>query len=118
MPTSPFSESKITIYSPLGSNNATPYLTFKTALSTPLMPLSNELAEELLNNFHLFTPTPLPLPSATPSHSLSTTPTPPPQINMAAPARHMLFHSQSSAPTLVTSSNSVLELTWFFTDVE
>ncbi|KAG5634267.1 hypothetical protein H0H81_002599 [Sphagnurus paluster] len=37
---------------------------------------------------------------------------------MAAPARHMLFRDQSSAPTLVTSLNGVPELPWFFTDVE
>ncbi|KAG5652452.1 hypothetical protein H0H81_004996 [Sphagnurus paluster] len=37
---------------------------------------------------------------------------------MAAPACHMPFHSQSSAPTLVTGSNGVLELARFFTDVE
>ncbi|KAG5649219.1 hypothetical protein H0H81_005367, partial [Sphagnurus paluster] len=110
-PTSPFSDSKINIYSPIGSNNATPYCTFETALSSPLTLLSDELAEDLLNNFHLFTPSPSP----------SATPPPPPtpiQSNMAAPARHMPFHSQNSAPTLVTGSNGVPELTRFFTDVE
>ncbi|KAG5634004.1 hypothetical protein H0H81_003953 [Sphagnurus paluster] len=37
---------------------------------------------------------------------------------MAAPAHHMPFRSQSSAPTLVTGSNSVPELARFFTDIE
>ncbi|KAG5649194.1 hypothetical protein H0H81_005528, partial [Sphagnurus paluster] len=37
---------------------------------------------------------------------------------MAAPARHMPFCGQSSAPTLATGSNGVPELTWFFTDVK
>ncbi|KAG5649239.1 hypothetical protein H0H81_005190, partial [Sphagnurus paluster] len=114
-PTSPFSDSKITIYSPIGSNNATPYLTFETALSTPLTPLSDELARDLLNYFHLFTPTPLPSPLATPSPLPPTTPL---QFDMAAPAHHIPFHGQSSAPTLVTGSNSMPELTQFFTDVK
>ncbi|KAG5634529.1 hypothetical protein H0H81_001646 [Sphagnurus paluster] len=117
-PTSPFSDSKITIYSPIGSNNATPYLTFETALSTPLTPLSDELAEDLLNNFHLFTPTPSPSPSATPFPLPPSTLSLPLQFNMAAPARHMPFCSQSSAPTLVTGSNSMPELARFFTNVE
>ncbi|KAG5649193.1 hypothetical protein H0H81_005530, partial [Sphagnurus paluster] len=37
---------------------------------------------------------------------------------MAAPARHMPFRGQNSAPTLVTGANGVPELARFFTDVE
>ncbi|KAG5633368.1 hypothetical protein H0H81_008389 [Sphagnurus paluster] len=37
---------------------------------------------------------------------------------MAAPARHMPFRGQNSAPTLVTGSNGVPELARFFTDIE